>query len=59
MFVEDKSPDPDEIHSMLLKSCALSVAKLLSIIFQKSYENAQILSDCKLADIMIIIINLE
>jgi len=44
-LVEDKSPGPDGMHPLLLKSYAGSLAGPLAIIFQKSYESGQIPSD--------------
>ena len=47
----DKSPGLDGIHPMLLKSCAHQVAKPLSLIYQASFDEGQLPSDWKLANI--------
>ena len=46
-LAEDKSPGPDGMHPLLLKSCAESIAQPLAMIFQKSYDSGQIPSDWK------------
>jgi len=38
----DKSQGPDELHPLLLKSCAAPIAEPLSIIFHKSYETGKL-----------------
>ena len=45
----DKSPGPDELHPVLLESCAVQIAEPLSIIFQKSYTAGKIPLDWKTA----------
>jgi len=47
----DKSPGLDRIHPMLLKSCAHRLAKPLSLIYQASFDEGQLPSDWKLANI--------
>ena len=47
----DKSPGPDGIHPMLLKTCAGQLAKPLSLIYQASYDEGQLPTDWKLANI--------
>jgi len=51
-LAEDKSPGPDGIHPLFLKSCAMSLARPLAHIFQKSYDSSQIPSDWRTAHIM-------
>ena len=48
---ENKSPGPDGIHPMILKQCAEELALPLSIIFQESFDTAQLPSDWKSANI--------
>ena len=51
-LAEDKSPGPDGIHPLLLKTCAQSLARPLAIIFQKSYDSGQVPTDWKTAHII-------
>ena len=48
---EDKSPGPDGIHPMVLKSCAVAVADPLSRIYQESFDSGIIPNDWKTATI--------
>jgi len=43
----DKSPGPDGLHPMLLKSCADELCHPLSLIFQKSYDTGVLPDDWK------------
>ena len=43
----DKSPGPDGLHTMLLKSCADELCHPLSLIFQKSYDTGVLPDDWK------------
>ena len=47
----DKSPGPDELHPLLLQSCAVQIAEPLSIIFQKSYTAGKLPLDWKTATV--------
>lgn len=47
----DKSPGPDGIHPMVLKECAETLSKPLSIIFNKSLHSAKVPLDWKCANI--------
>jgi len=47
----DKSPGPDELHPLLLQSCAAQIAEPLSIIFQKSYTAGKLPHDWKTATV--------
>jgi len=38
----DKSPGPDGIHPLVLKECAETLAKPLTIIFQTSFDNGKL-----------------
>ena len=49
---DDKSPGPDSIHPMLLKSCAGAVAEPLSCIFKASFESGVIPQDWKTASVV-------
>ena len=49
---QDKSPGPDGLHPMLLKSCAENLAKPLSMIFQSSFDEGQLPSDWKKAEVI-------
>jgi Reverse transcriptase (RNA-dependent DNA polymerase) len=46
----DKSPGPDELHAMILKECADSLAEPLSKIFQASYAEGHLPADWKMAE---------
>jgi hypothetical protein len=48
---EDKSPGPDGIHPMVLKSCAEAVAGPLSRIYQESFDSGTVPNDWKTANI--------
>jgi len=48
---EDKVQGPDNIHPAVLKSCADTVAKPLSIIFNKSLQEGTVPQDWKLATV--------
>ena len=45
----NKAMGPDKLHSRVLKCCSLSLAKPLSILFQKSYGSGTIPPEWKLA----------
>ncbi|KAJ7410728.1 hypothetical protein WISP_106515 [Willisornis vidua] len=47
-----KSMGPNEIHPRILKELADAIAKLLSMIFEWSWESRDILTDWKLANIV-------
>ena len=47
----DKSPGPDEIHPMLLKQCAVEIARPLPDIYQRSFNDGVIPKEWKLANI--------
>ena len=48
---EDKAQGPDDIHPAVLKSCADTVAKPLSKIFNKSLQEGTVPQDWKLATV--------
>ena len=48
----DKSHGPDGINPKLLKECAESVAVPLAEIFQRSFDEGQLSTDWKLADVI-------
>ena len=48
---ENKSPDPNGIHPMVLKQCADCLAGPLSTIFRKSFENGEVPYDWRRAHI--------
>ena len=47
----DKSPASNEIHPMLLKQCAMEIARPLADIYQRSFNNGVIQKEWKLANI--------
>ena len=47
----DKSPGPDGLHPHLLKACADNLAKPIAMIFQKSFDTAELPVDWKLANV--------
>lgn len=47
----DKSPGPDELHPMILKECADSLAEPLAKIFQSSFADGHLPADWKMAEI--------
>ena len=48
----DKSAGPDGFHPALLKNCAESMAKPISMIFSKSFESGDLPSEWKTAHIV-------
>ncbi|NQZ52356.1 MAG: hypothetical protein HRT95_19945, partial [Moritella sp.] len=48
----NKAQGPDEIHGSILKNCASTLAKPLSILFGKSYSSGHIPADLKLAHVV-------
>ena len=48
----NKSSGPDEISGIVLKSCALTLARLLSILFNLSYSMGQLPPDWKSANVV-------
>ena len=47
-----KSPEPDELHSRVLKELAKELSELLSIIFLKSWETGEVPEDWRRANIV-------
>ena len=47
----DKSAGPDGMHPMLLKSCAQAIARPLSLIFSASFDEGEVSTDWKIANI--------
>jgi len=47
---KDKSPGPDGLHPMLLRMCAMAIAKPLALTFQRSFETGLVPSDWRVAD---------
>jgi endonuclease/exonuclease/phosphatase family metal-dependent hydrolase len=48
----NKAPGPDNFHGKLLKNCAVSIARPLSILFEKSYRSGVIPKKWKLANVV-------
>ena len=48
----NKSMGPDRIHGMVLKTCAQSLCKPLSLLFTKSYYNGKLPSEWKSANVV-------
>ena len=48
----NKAPGPDEIHSKVLKNCAVSLALPLQILYRTSYYTCKIPKDWKLAHVV-------
>ena len=48
----NKAQGPDEIHGRTLKNCASTLAKPLSILFEKSYSSGHIPADLKVAHVV-------
>ena len=46
-----KSPGPDHLHPKLLKSCALSLAKPLKFLFDKTLHEGNLPNDFKIAEV--------
>ena len=51
MLQPDKSPEPHEIHPMLLKQCAAEIARPLTDIYQRSFNDDVIPKEWKLENI--------
>jgi len=48
---EDKAQGPDDIHPAVLRNCADTIAKPLTIIFSKSLQDGVLPQDWKLASV--------
>ena len=47
----DKSPDPDNLHPMVLKEVALEIVDPLMVIFQNSLDSGIVPTDWKVANV--------
>jgi len=48
----DKAPEPNGLHPLLLRSCAIATGEPLSLIYDRSFTAGQMPSEWKIADII-------